>query len=142
MGFCRPIDSQFGAKDGIGCSIFSVVLKKALVTMVSLGLLSALGMPLHRPCCSMKELASPAMRDFDCCSVPDCCRNEKRGAAPLVLSSKSVLTSPHVWASPAFAPSTSTLTVTGQTHVLAIGSWHGPPGMTADLPVLLSTLRV
>ena len=118
-------------------------VKRSVVLLVALGFLSGMGMPLRRPCCAIVELAS-TVSSPDCCPMPDCCRGEKRGATPIVLSSKSAGVTPlplFTGPTPAFVwPSTSLGVGFFATETMT--SVHGPPEATRNLSLLLSTLRV
>jgi hypothetical protein len=126
----------------IGCSISGVV-RRVVVLLAGMGLLSGLDMPLSRPCCSLTELAASTGFSPDCCPLPDCCRGEKRGADPVVLSPKSVTASPSALGAAAFPvlalPSISLRAVPCVTDVR---SFHGPPAIPRDLSIFLSILRV
>jgi hypothetical protein len=117
------------------------VAKRAVVLIVALGLLSGLGMPLRRPCCSLAEVAS-SVSSPDCCPMPDCCRGEKRGSSPIVLSSPLESPPAPVLISGQFFPPPPAASFARSGSPVEIASLHGPPALVRDLPVLLSSLRV
>jgi hypothetical protein len=74
--------------------------------------------------------------------MPECCRGEKKGVAPFVLSSKSGATPMTPMVSVPFLTFLSPCAPLAVIAVTPIASVHGPPSVTIDLPIFLSTLRV
>ena len=60
------------------------MLKRAAVIVLGLAVLSASGMPLRLPCCSLRKLEATAIQS-SCCPIPGCTLAEKQGAAPASL---------------------------------------------------------
>jgi len=118
------------------------VVRRSAVLLVALSLLSGLGMPLRQPCCALSELA-PAVAAPDCCPMPDCCRGEKRGATPFVVSASSAAAHiPALFARPWREPARNATFRDLARTVVEFASLHGPPEAARDLSILLSTLRV
>ena len=61
-----------------------VVLKRAAVIVLGFAVLSASGMPLRLPCCSLRKLEATTIQS-NCCPIPGCTLAEKQGAAPASL---------------------------------------------------------
>lgn len=119
------------------------VTRRVVFLLVAVGFLSGVGMPLSRPCCTLAKLSS-TISSPDCCPMPDCCRGEKRGAAPMVLSARLDRAAALPSLSPSFVgtPTFARPSFRIDGFVDAIASLHGPPEPTRRLSLLLSTLRV
>ena len=116
-----------------------------LVTGLVLAVLSGLGMPLRAPCCPPME-AVTAVEDPEgasgCCPFPDCCRGEKRGAAPATISAKvSVDLSPAVVSLRANVSVPANLPAPCEAPAVASRA-HSPPLSTSTRQAILSTFRV
>ena len=77
----------------------SDVLKRTAVVVLGLAVLSASGMPLRLPCCSLRKLEATAIQS-NCCPIPGCTLAERQGAAPASLREGPGLSDPML-ASPA-----------------------------------------
>jgi hypothetical protein len=61
-------------------------VRRATVLLLGIAVLSATGMPLRLPCCSLRKLASTSIQS-DCCPIPGCTLAEREGAAPAIVAS-------------------------------------------------------
>jgi len=66
------------------------VVKRAAIVVLGLAVLSAAGMPLRLPCCSLRKLEATAIQS-DCCPIPGCTLAERQGAAPAAVRAASSL---------------------------------------------------
>ena len=117
----------------------------AIVSLfLALVVLSGFGMPLRMPCCGPTEMA--AMQDpadaRGCCPFPDCCREEKRGAAPATVSARA-LSAP----APSVTTIPSTVTVAielplPRSEPSVVSRSHSPPRPPALQQAILATFRV
>lgn len=114
------------------------MLKRTAIVVLGLAVLSASGMPLRLPCCSLQKLSATAMQS-DCCPIPGCTLAEKQGAAPAAIERASSTDEPIA----AFAAAPAALArdaVRGAARMPEAAS--SPPRGRPPTPALLSVYRI
>jgi hypothetical protein len=81
-----------------------IVLKRAALVVLGLAVLSASGMPLRLPCCSLRKLEATTIQS-NCCPIPGCTLAEKQGATPASIRDAQRLPDPMLAASPSIGAS-------------------------------------
>jgi hypothetical protein len=116
-----------------------IVLRRAAVVVLGLAVLSASGMPLRLPCCSLRKLEATTIQS-DCCPIPGCTLAEKQGAAPASLREAQGLPDPMLAAPAALVPSATLPAAVSNARVCSL-SPSPPLGRSPSLS-LLSVYRI
>jgi hypothetical protein len=68
-------------------------MKRVTVLLLGIAVLSASGMPLRLPCCSLRKLTATSWQS-DCCPIPGCTLAEKAGPAAATIRQAGTLELP------------------------------------------------
>ena len=116
------------------------MLKRVAIVVLGLAVLSAFGMPLRLPCCSLQTLSATAIQP-DCCPIPGCTLAERQGPAPASIESASRLDGPIRVSVPSPAVlSAGAAGFAAPPRVFAAST--SPPRGRPPTPALLSVYRI
>jgi hypothetical protein len=116
-----------------------IVLKRAAVVVLGLAVLSASGMPLRLPCCSLRKLEATTIQS-NCCPIPGCTLAEKQGATPASLREGPGLPDPMLGASASLGAPVASAPAVRAARVCSRSV--SPPGGRPPSLSLLSVYRI
>jgi hypothetical protein len=121
------------------------MLRRAIGIFLGFGFLAATGVASGKPCCTLIQLAGPAVAGSpDCCDNPDCRMGEKRGPAQATLAARA----PKAASPAAFLPVPPVLSRRAAGKIsIAFGeplvvSDHSPPLDRRETRLLISLFRI
>jgi len=116
------------------------VLKRTAIVVLGLAVLSASGMPLRLPCCSLGKLSATSMQSA-CCPIPGCSLAEWQGAAPASIERTAIAADPVAASAPPAAVFPAGAVVFAAPPVVFTGFSSPPRGRPPTL-ALLSVYRI
>ena len=115
------------------------VLKRAAIAVLGLAVLSAAGMPLRLPCCSLRKLEATAIQS-DCCPIPGCTLAERQGAAPAAVRAASNIADASRLLAGESVRSNLPARVPAPSPIASLSP--SPPSGRSPTPALLSVYRI